>query len=615
MAISYDAVGSGGVGATNPLTFSDTTPGDANYSLIWVEYTGSVASPTVSASYGSTSATLTGTPAVINSTTNMFLACFKVAWPSGPPSGSQTVSFTYSGGTLSNCAMDVIHYKGVSSVGTPITVTNQSGNCSMSASSTVASNIYAQGFGYRASATGNTFTLYNQTQRAINPASTTAPNSPPLVFGDAFGNGGTLTFTATRSVTTNPYGGMIVPLIGIQGVAPTAISSAEAFGSTTVILGAKVLPTGIGSTQSFGTATVSSHDSVLPTGIASAQAFGTAVVGRGAVTASPSGIASAQAFGTAVITTAGSTITPTGIASAGAFGTASVAPGAVSATPTGISSAQAFGSPTVGRGAVNASPTGIATAGAFGTPVIAPGAVGVTASGISSAQAFGTAAVSPGVAGITPTGIAPADAFGTTTVTEPDGTQSVTATGIASGQAFGTPTIGRGAVSLSPAGITSSEALGTLVLKIYIAPDGTVSAEEFGDAGVSVGPVTIAPTGLASGEHFGSQTIIRGQKISPVGIPGQLGSLSFGQPRIASTVQPIAIASDEEFGSLEIGHSIPTIRPTGIASAGAFGTAVIAGGSVITLPVERTYVVPADDRVTIITGNRVTKVTGNPRTF
>jgi hypothetical protein len=206
----FDTVGSAGVGGTSPITFSDTAPADANYSLIWVEFTSSSASPTSSLTYGSTSAASVQQLNIVPAN-NMFLSCFKIPWSSGPPTGSQTVTFTCS--TVANCAMDVVHYKNVAGVGTPITLANQTGQPSISATSTVPGYLYAQAFGYRAAATGNTYTLYNQVQHKLIAASTTAPNSPPLVIGDAPGNGGTLTFSATRSSTTNPWGGMIVPLI------------------------------------------------------------------------------------------------------------------------------------------------------------------------------------------------------------------------------------------------------------------------------------------------------------------------------------------------------------------------------------------------------------------
>jgi hypothetical protein len=73
-----------------------------------------------------------------------------------------------------------------------------------------------------------------------------------------------------------------------------------------------------GSIPNFGTA---GAQTISPSAIASAEAFGTAVLSTGAVTVAPSSIASAEAFGTATVSNgaATQTISPSAIASAEAF--------------------------------------------------------------------------------------------------------------------------------------------------------------------------------------------------------------------------------------------------------------------------------------------------------
>lgn len=201
--VNFAAVGAGTAGSGTSISFTDTIPAGVGGTLVWVSHSSTVANPTVSAQIGSTSATLVSTiQAGTQSGNPSYLSCFAVL---NPPTGSQTVSFSTSSG---NCimAIDTVHYAGVTSIGTPITMALQSGQPSMSVSSTNANYMYANAFSYTRSATGQTFSAYNQTQRWLNAA------EEPIVAGDAPGNGGTLTFSATRSNTTNNWGGIIVPL-------------------------------------------------------------------------------------------------------------------------------------------------------------------------------------------------------------------------------------------------------------------------------------------------------------------------------------------------------------------------------------------------------------------
>lgn len=208
---SFQAVGPASASGTSPVTFTDTAPTGTTCTLIWVSNASSSATPTISASFGSTSATLVGTIQVAAPSSHVFITCYQVLWVplGGSPSGSKTVTFTGSGSAAN--VVNTAHYKGVSSVGTPVLIGAQTGQCSMAASSTNANYLYANAFTYAINATGNTFSAYGQSQRYLIAG--TASTNHALVFGDAPGNGGTLTCTATRSNTTNTWGGMIVPLI------------------------------------------------------------------------------------------------------------------------------------------------------------------------------------------------------------------------------------------------------------------------------------------------------------------------------------------------------------------------------------------------------------------
>lgn len=116
------------------------------------------------------------------------------------------------------------------------------------------------------------------------------------------------------------------PPITLEGspstIAPTSITSEEAFGTPTITAVGYIVPTGIPSAESFGSPTITSSATVVVTGIPSEEAFGTPsifVVGF----IQPEGISSEEAFGTPLIVQ-NQTITVTGIASGESFGIPSV---------------------------------------------------------------------------------------------------------------------------------------------------------------------------------------------------------------------------------------------------------------------------------------------------
>jgi len=169
-----------------------------------------------------------------------------------------------------------------------------------------------------------------------------------------------------------------------QTISPTAIASAEAFGTALIIIQQFISPTGITSAEAFGTPTIVQQQFVSPSGIASAEAFGNPVLIIQQFV-SPSGIASAESFGTPTVFSS-QTVIPSGIASAEAFGTPVVFLLTQFVIPSAIASAEAFGTPTIG---LYISPSGIASRETFGTPTLSNVGL-IVVSGIASEEAFGT---------------------------------------------------------------------------------------------------------------------------------------------------------------------------------------------------------------------------------
>lgn len=198
----------GAFGITATLTYTDTVPANTKMSLIWVANFSSITAPTVSASIGGVAATLpTGNSVILddNGTNGLWLHCFVVP---NPLTGSRTISFTTTAAAAA--VVDAVHYQHAGSIGTPISLTYQSGtSCSLTAPSSNARLAYANAFAY-AGTVSQTFSAYNQTQRFLKAV--VSGGNRALICGDAVGNGSGLVFSATRSNTAR-WGGLIVPLI------------------------------------------------------------------------------------------------------------------------------------------------------------------------------------------------------------------------------------------------------------------------------------------------------------------------------------------------------------------------------------------------------------------
>lgn len=232
----YNAAGAGKGATTSPVSFTDAVPVDTAASVVWVLYSATTATPTVTAAIGSTSGVLIAVVALTTANPFYYLAAYLVL---NPPTGTPTSACTFS--ALATCSLETIHYKYVSVALAAISVGVQSGQPSIAISSTIPGVLYTNALGYRLAATGNTFTGYSFLQRYL--VAGVVGINPPLLIGDQPGSGGTLTALATRSDITNTWGGMVVPLVppvayfGGAGVGSGSKTSSPATDSDIVPVG------------------------------------------------------------------------------------------------------------------------------------------------------------------------------------------------------------------------------------------------------------------------------------------------------------------------------------------------------------------------------------------
>lgn len=222
---TWVGTGPGKAQGTSPLTFTDSIPVGTTYTLLFGQLLcASATLPTITTTIGGQSATLVDSVYASPTGGNyLYGFCFALA---NPPTGSQTVTFTSNsndgGETWLTCAVNTVHYSGVGSLGPVSKIGQQAGQPSFSVG-TDAKYGYAQAFLYAAAAAGNGFSSYNQNQRW-----TASRWGRPLLIGDATGNGGTLTFSATRDNTTNGWGAIVVPLAPVSAGAIYGATAATA---------------------------------------------------------------------------------------------------------------------------------------------------------------------------------------------------------------------------------------------------------------------------------------------------------------------------------------------------------------------------------------------------
>jgi len=206
--------GVGGTASSTPLSWVDTIPSGTTYAVVWVSHFPSSSSPGTAVTIGGSSCTQApGSPFVYQTDGGYYytLECFVLANP--PIGASKTVSVTKtSGGSGFNA--EAVYYQSVDSVGTMIpTNGDPTTHPSISVANSSTAIIYSNAFTYRSTGS-HTFSAYNQNQRYL---ATAGSYVEPLIVGDAYGNGGNLTFSATRSDTSYKWGGAVLPLTASGG--------------------------------------------------------------------------------------------------------------------------------------------------------------------------------------------------------------------------------------------------------------------------------------------------------------------------------------------------------------------------------------------------------------
>lgn len=136
---------------------------------------------------------------------------------------------------------------------------------------------------------------------------------------------------------------------GGSTVSPSGISSDEAFGSPSLVLGSVTLgATAISSEEVFGSPSLlAGASSVQPSSIPTGEALGSPNIDVGAVLLEPVSIVSEELFGTPQVTIALTAIAPTGIISAEAFGACLVKNLVSLISLSGIPTEEVFGRVTV----------------------------------------------------------------------------------------------------------------------------------------------------------------------------------------------------------------------------------------------------------------------------
>lgn len=398
----------------------------------------------------------------------------------------------------------------------------------------------------------------------------------------------------------------------LQTITPTAIASAESFGTT--LLKLFLLPTAIASAEAIGSAQV--NLTIAPTAIVSAEAFGTAVLrlfptvlatntsGEFAANVTshtvslPSGIVSGNLLIVCFAVDAGPTITWPGGWTEFFIGDASAA----------VTLALAYRQADGGEGASITVTTDVSERSAHTSYRIVGHEDPATQSPEASVAATGSNTF-PNPGSLTPTGgakdylwlaIHGHDDDSSTTVFPTNYTDGLSiegggttdGCGIASAERqlavasedpdpFTISAVDRWVAAtvavhppapaapqtLDPSAIASAEAFGTAQVNQTLSPTAIPSSEAFGTAQLNL---QIAPTAIASAEAFG--TAVLELFLLPTAIAS---AETFGTPQLNFALAPTAISSAEVFGAATVVPGPITTSPTAIGSAEAFGTAQV----------------------------------------
>lgn len=391
-------------------------------------------------------------------------------------------------------------------------------------------------------------------------------------------------------------------------ILPSAIASSAAVGSPTLLKGnVNIQPSAIASAEQFGSVVVKARNSILPNAINGSEAFGTPTVKPGGVIIAPSAIASGEAFGSPTLQSIlNLIILLTSIDSGESVGTPTLTAGGVVISPSAISSGESVGSPSLVATA-SILPSGIGSAEALGTPSILPGSIKILPGAIASAEAVGVPTLIP-VARILPSAISSDEQLGTPTLTTQNLGVTIQPSSIDTSEAFGAPTLLPGVVTIQPAALASAEAVSSPTVlpgSVKIQPTAIVSAETLGTPVLAAGTARIQPSSIASQESIGTHRLVPVASILPAAISSQeafgadtlrpggviisVGAIAsaetFGSAIIAQAggpriIQSAAIDSAEVVGTPSLRTSGSIISPTAITSSESFGSQRLLAGQI-----------------------------------
>lgn len=208
--VIFDALGAGSAGSGSSRSWTETIGSSAGSILVM----GSVVSTStpitsISATVGSTPMTaLSGSPFLFFSSSGTrydYIYAFKL---SSPPTGSQTITVNFAGGSPFTATANSISYTDTSGFGAPITNSGSGTALSISDSSSIGQRV-AVLFSTDATGTGLAIASFNKTSRWSQTY--VASSNRPTLLGDAAGPGA-LNFAGTCA-TSGAWGAMAIPVL------------------------------------------------------------------------------------------------------------------------------------------------------------------------------------------------------------------------------------------------------------------------------------------------------------------------------------------------------------------------------------------------------------------
>ena len=165
------------------------------------------------------------------------------------------------------------------------------------------------------------------------------------------------------------------------------------------------------------------------------------------------------------------------------------------------------------------------------------------------------------------------------------GEQFLTPSGIASTEAIGSPVMTPGTVTLTPTGVAAANGYGAAVIVLgtaTISPTGTAAVDAYGTATIAVGAVTITPGGLATDEALGTSLLALAVTPSGITTAGGYGSATVTPGGVLVT--PTGISATDAYGSTTVTVGTVTLLPAGIASSEVHGNHTLQAGAVAISP-------------------------------